>query len=42
MPRIDDMIDQLGEAHYLSKLDLNKGFYHISLAQVDQENSILL
>ena len=42
MPHIDEMIDQLGEAHYLSKLDLNKGFYQIPLAQVDQENSILL
>ncbi len=39
MPRIDEIIDQLGEAHYLSKLDLNKGFYQISLAQVDQEKT---
>ena len=39
MPRIDEMIDQLGEAHYLSKLDLNKGFYQIPLAQVDQEKT---
>ena len=39
MPRIDEMIDQLGEAHYLSKLDLNKGFCQIPLAQVDQEKT---
>ena len=39
MPRIEEMIDQLGEAHYLSKLDLNKGFYQIPLAQVDQEKT---
>ena len=39
MPRIDEMIDQLGEAHYLSKLDLNKGFYQIPLSQVDQEKT---
>ena len=29
MPRIDDIIDQLGEAKNLSKLDLSKGFYQI-------------
>ena len=39
MPRIDEMIDQLGEAQYLSKLDLNNGFYQIPLAQVDQEKT---
>ncbi len=39
MPRIDEMIDQLWEAHYLSKLDLNKGFYQIPLAQVVQEKT---
>ena len=27
MPRIDEVIYRLGEAHYLSKLDLNKGFF---------------
>ena len=41
MPRIDEMIDQLGEAHYLSKLDPNKGFNQISLAQVDQEKTAI-
>ena len=39
MPHIDEMIDQLGEAHYLSKLDLNNGFYQIPLAQVHQEKT---
>ena len=39
MPHIDEMIDQLGEAHYLSKLDLNKGIYQIRLAQLDLEKT---
>ena len=39
MPHIDEMIDQLEYAHYLSKLDLNKGFSKIPLAQVDQEKT---
>lgn len=29
MPLIDEMLDQPSEAKYLSKLDLNKGFYQI-------------
>ena len=39
MSRVDEMIAQLGKAHYLSKLDLNKGFYQISLAEEDQDKS---
>ena len=33
MPLIDDLIDQLGEAKFLSKMDLNKGFYQILLKE---------
>ena len=32
---IDDLIDQLGEAKILSKMDLNKGFYQIPLKEAD-------
>ena len=35
MPLIDDLIDQLGEAKILSKMDPNKGFYSISLKEAD-------
>ena len=35
MPLIDDLIDQLGEAKFLSKMDLNKGFYQIHLKEAD-------
>ena len=27
MPRVDEIIDRLGKAQYLSNLDLNKGFH---------------
>ena len=29
MPRVDEIIDRLGKAQYLSKLDLNKGFHQV-------------
>ena len=29
MPLVDDLLDQVGESTYLSKLDLKKGFYQI-------------
>ena len=34
MALIDDLIDQLAEAKFLSKMDLNKGFYQISLKKL--------
>lgn len=36
IPLIEDLLDQLGEAQYLSKLDLNKGFYQIPVDEKDQ------
>ena len=35
IPLIDSLIDQLGEASDLTKLDVNKGFYKIPVAEVD-------
>ena len=31
MPRIDDLLDRIGQSEYLTKLDLSKGFYQILL-----------
>ena len=31
MPRIDETVDKLGEAKFLSKIDLAKGFYQIQV-----------
>ncbi len=33
MPSIDFVVSQLGEARFLSKLDLLKGFHHVPLAE---------
>jgi hypothetical protein len=32
MARIDDMLDEIGQASYLTKLDLSKGFYQMPLS----------
>ena len=37
MPRIQDLLDKLSEAKWLSKLDLNKGYYQIPL---DSESTV--
>lgn len=36
IPLVEDLLDQLGEAKYLSKLDMNKGFYQIPVAAADR------
>ena len=35
MPRIDETLDKLGEAKFLSKIDLAKGFYQIQVEPRD-------
>ena len=35
MKRIDDTLDLLGEASFLTKLDLSKGYYQIPMVEVD-------
>ena len=32
---IDSLVDQLGEATLLTKVDMNKGFYEITVAEAD-------
>ena len=36
MPRIDEIIDTLAEAKFLSTLDLNKGFHQVPLRSQDK------
>ena len=36
MPRIEDMMDQLGKAKYLSTLDLTKGYWQVPVAEEDR------
>ncbi len=35
-PRIDDIIDGLGQSHYISTLDLTKGYWQVPVAVEDQ------
>ncbi|XP_064399260.1 uncharacterized protein LOC135345747 [Halichondria panicea] len=36
MPRIDDLIDGLGRSHYISTLDLTKGYWQVPVAVEDR------
>ena len=39
MPRIDDLIDQLGSPKYISTLDLAKGYWQVPVAEEDQHKT---
>ena len=39
MPFIEDILDTLSTAKFLSKIDLNKGFHQIPIRQVDMEKT---
>ena len=39
MPRIDDILDQLGGARYFSTLDLASGFWQVPLREQDREKT---
>ena len=40
MPRIEDMIDQLGKASVISTLDLTHEYLQVPVAEVDSHHSI--
>ncbi|XP_071542904.1 uncharacterized protein [Panulirus ornatus] len=42
LPRIDDLIDMVGQSKYISKIDLNKGFYQIPLTENAQTVSAFI
>lgn len=37
LPRVDDLIDEVGQAKYINKLDLLKEYYHIPLTEEAQQ-----
>lgn len=39
MPRVEDLIDQLGGATYISTLDLTKGYWQVPVAKSDQHKT---
>ena len=39
MPRIDDMIDQLGSASFISTLDLTRGYWQVPVSDSDRHKT---
>ncbi|KAI7813488.1 hypothetical protein IRJ41_018565 [Triplophysa rosa] len=39
MPRVDELLDRLGSAHFYSTLDLTKGYWQIPLTPVSKEKT---
>ena len=39
IPLVEELIARVGEAKYLSKMDLSKGFYQVPLAEEDREKT---
>ena len=39
MPRVDEMLEQLGKATYISTLDLTQGYYQVPVSKSDQEKT---
>ncbi|CAJ0968166.1 unnamed protein product [Ranitomeya imitator] len=39
MPRVDELIDRLGKARYITTLDLTKGYWQIPLAEAAREKT---
>ena len=39
IPLIEDIIDQVGEAKFLTKIDLSKGFYQVPIDPSDKEKT---
>ncbi len=42
IPRMDDVIEKVGDARYLSKLDLNRGYHQIPLSKASMERSAFI
>ena len=42
LPRIEDCVDQVGSARYVSKFDLLKGYYQVALTPRAQEISAFI
>ena len=42
LPRMEDLVENLGDAKFISKLDLAKGYWQIPLSQETQEKSAFI
>ena len=39
MPRIDEMLDQIGNAKYITTLELAKGYWQVPMSDEDREKT---
>ncbi len=39
MPRVDELVERIGSACYITTLDLTKGYYQVPLAELDQKKT---
>ena len=39
MPRIDDLIDRLGDAKYINTLDLSRGYWQVPMSEDDKSKT---
>lgn len=42
MPKIDDVLHKIGKAKWVSKIDLTKGFYQLSLDEDAKQKSVFV
>lgn len=42
MPHVDEMLDQIGKANYVSTLDLAKGYWQVPMAMERKQVSVAL
>ena len=42
MPRIDDILDQVGQARYITTLDLAKGYWQVPVAEEDRTKTAFI
>ena len=39
MPRVDDLLDRLGRAKFLSTIDLTKGYYQVPVREINRDKT---
>ena len=42
MPRVDELIDNIGDACFISTMDLTKGYYQVPVAAADQPKTVFV
>ena len=42
MPRVDDLLDRLGQAKYISALDLTKGYWQVPVHPESRQQTVFI